>query len=247
MRALILAAGYGTRLYPLTRDRPKPLLPVGGRPVLDHLVENLDRVDGLREVLVVVNGRFEAELRSWADGADRAVGTPVRVLSNGTREPGERLGAVGDAALAIERADLDDDLLVAAGDNVFEFEIAEMIRAAGEGPSADALVAVERRESTEGLERSGVAVVDDDGWIRRFVEKPERPPSRIAAAPLHLYGRETLPLFSRYVESGGETDAPGHFLQWLVPRREVRAWRMPAARHDIGTPESYRKTRERFE
>lgn len=247
MRALILAAGYGTRLYPLTRDRPKPLLPVGGRPLLDHLAENLDRVEGLREILVVVNARFETELRSWAERASGAIGTPLRVLSNGTREPEERLGAVGDAALAIERAAPDDDLLVAAGDNVFDFEIDEMVRAAGERPSAAAVLAVERREGPEGLERSGVAVVDEGGWVRRFVEKPERPPGRTAAAPLHLYRRETLPLFSRYVEAGGETDAPGHFLEWLVPRRDVWAWTMPAPRHDIGTRESYRETREHFE
>ncbi len=246
MKALILAAGYGTRLYPLTRDRPKPLLPVGGRPLLDHLASNLDRVEGLREILLVVNGRFEEELRSWADRAGGAIGTPVRVLSNGTRQPGERLGAVGDAAFAIERAAPDDDLLLAAGDNLFEFELHDMIRAAAGRPSADAVVAVERRESTEGLERSGVAEVDDDGWIRRFVEKPEQPPGRTAAAPLHLYRRKTLPLFGRYVEAGGETDAPGHFLEWLVPRRDVWAWTMSAPRHDIGTREAYRETREHF-
>lgn len=247
MKALILAAGYGTRLYPLTRDRPKPLLPVGGRPLLDPLAENLDRVEGVEEILLVVNGRFEQELRSWAERARGAVGTPLTVLSNGTREPEERLGAVGDMAFVVDRAAPDDDLLVVAGDNLFEFEIDDMVRAAARRPSADAVVAVERRESTAGLERSGVAVVDDDGWIRRFVEKPRRPPGRTAAAPLHLYGRETLPLFGQYVEAGGETDAPGHFLEWLVPRRDVWAWTMPAPRHDIGTRESYRETRKHFE
>lgn len=247
MKALILAAGYGTRLYPLTKDRPKPLLPVGGRPLLDYLAENLDRVDGLTEILVVVNGRFEDDLRSWAERARPGVGVPLRVLSNGTQEPEERLGAVGDAAYAIDRTAPDDDLIVVAGDNLFEFEIAEMIRAAEEGPSASATVAVERRPDTRGLERSGVAVVDGEGWIQEFVEKPDRPPGRTAAAPLHLYGRETLPLIATYVESGGETDAPGHFLEWLVPRRDVRAWRMPAPRHDIGTPEAYRETREHFD
>ena len=247
MKALILAAGYGTRLYPLTRDRPKPLLPVGGRPLLDPLVENLDRVEGLEEILLVVNGRFEEELRSWADRAAGAVGTPLDVLSNGTREPEERLGAVGDMAFVVDRAEPDDDLLVVAGDNLFEFEIDDMVRAASRRPSADAVVAVERRESTAGLERSGVAVVDDEGWIRRFVEKPRRPPGRTAAAPLHLYGRETLPLIGQYVEAGGETDAPGHFLEWLVPRRKVWAWTMPGPRHDIGTRESYRETRKHFE
>lgn len=246
MKALILAAGYGTRLYPLTRDRPKPLLPVGGRPLLDRLVGNLDRVASLRETLVVVNDRFEADFRRWAERVRPELEAELRVLSDGTAEPGERLGAVGDAAYALGRWDPDDDLILAAGDNVFEFEIAEMARAADRAPSASAVVAVEHRPDAEGLERSGVASVDPEGRVREFVEKPERPPGRTAVAPLHLYRRQTLPLFARYVEGGGETDAPGHFLEWLVPRREVRAWTMPGPRHDIGTPEAYDETRRRF-
>lgn len=246
MKALILAAGYGTRLYPLTKDRPKSLLPVGGRPLLDHLAENLDRVAGLQEILVAVNARFEDDLRGWADRVRESLGTPLAVISNGTETPEERLGAVGDVARVIDREDPADDLLVAAGDNLFEFEIAEMGRAAEDRPSASAVVAVERRASTAGLERSGVALVDEDGRVRRFVEKPDRPPGRTAAAPLHLYRRDALPLFEEFVDSGGETDAPGHFLEWLVPRREVWAWTMTGPRHDIGTPEAYRETRKHF-
>lgn len=247
MKALILAAGYGTRLYPLTRHRPKPLLPVGGRPLLDHLAANLARVDGLVEIVTLVNARFEEDFRSWAERVGSEIGAPLSVLSDGTREPEERLGAVGDVAYALDRDDPSDDLLVVAGDNLFEFEVAEMARAAEEGPPASAVVAVEERESRSRLQRSGVAEVDAEGRIRSFVEKPDRPPGRTAVAPLHLYSRETLPLFREFVEAGGETDAPGHFLEWLVPRRTVRAWTMPAPRHDIGTPEAYRETRERFE
>lgn len=245
MKALVLAAGYGTRLHPLTRDRPKPLLPVGGRPLLDRLVGDLDRVPGLREILVVVNDRYRDDFGEWAEGARDRVSRPLTVISDGTTEPEGRLGAVGDVAFVVERAGLDDDLLVVAGDNLFEFEIGEMVREAG-GDRAAAVVAVERREERERLERGGVAAVGDDGLVERFVEKPDRPPTRTAVAPLHVYRRTTLPLFGRYVEGGGEPDAPGHFLEWLVPRRPVRAWRMPGPRHDIGTPESYRATRERF-
>lgn len=246
MKALVLAAGYGTRLYPLTRDRPKPLLPIGGRPLLDRLVENLGRVEQLEAIWTVTNGRFEGDFRSWAERVRRRLPVPLHVISDGTTEPEERLGAVGDIAYAIERAEPEDDLLVAAGDNLFEFEIQAMVRAAQGDPRADAVVAVEERRSRDRLRRGGVAEVDDEGRIRRFVEKPEEPGSRTAAAPLHLYRRRTLPLVRRYVESGGEADAPGHFLEWLVPRRPVRAWRMPADRHDIGTPESFRETRRRF-
>jgi len=246
LKALILAAGYGTRLHPLTEDRPKPLLPVGGRPLLDHLAENLGRVAGLKEIIVVVNGRFEEDFRAWTERLRPGLETPLRLLSDGTEQPDERLGAVADAALAIDRAAPDEDLIVVAGDNLFEFEIADMVRAAEDRPSASAVVAVERRSSTAGLERSGVAEVDESGWIRRFFEKPKDPPGRTAAAPLHLYRRETLALFGRYVESGGETDAPGHFLEWLVPRRKVWGWTMSGPRHDIGTPETYRETREHF-
>lgn len=241
----MLAAGYGTRLYPLTRDRPKPLLPVGGRPLLDRLVDDLDRVSGLTEILVVVNGRFEADVREWASGARGRITLPLTVLSDGTTRPEERLGAVGDIAFVVDEARLDEDLLVVAGDNVFEFEVGRMVRDARDDASA-AVVAVEELQDRERLRRSGVAVVRRDGLLEELVEKPEQPPTRIAVAPLHLYRAEILPLFRRYVEGGGEADAPGHFLEWLVPRRPVRAWRMPGPRHDIGTPEAYRATRSRF-
>lgn len=159
MEALILAAGYGTRLYPLTRDRPKPLLPVGGRPLLDHLAENLDRAAGLRRIVVVVNGRFEPELRRWADRIRGRLSTPVELLSDGTERPEERLGAVGDLAFAVERLGPRDDLLVAAGDNIFEFEIGEMIRAFGAGGSG------RRRGTTSGRPRpcGGPDVASNDG------------------------------------------------------------------------------------
>lgn len=244
MRALVLAAGYGTRLYPLTRDRPKPLLPVGGRPLLDRLAEGLDAVPGLREIVVVTNGRFEDDLRGWAAGARGGLSRPLSVISDGTTRPAERLGAVGDIAFAIEEARLDEDLLVVAGDNVFEFDVGRMVRDEPGGTAAT--VAAEELEDRGRLRRGGVAVVGDDGTVERFVEKPDRPPSRTAVAPLHLYRRETLPLFRRYLDDGGEADAPGHFLEWLVPRRPVRAWRMPGPRHDIGTPAAYRAARERF-
>lgn len=246
MRALVLAAGYGTRLYPLTRDRPKPLLPVGGRPVLDHLARDLGELETLEEVRVVTNARFVEELREWAEAARRDLPVPLRVISDGTRRPEERLGAVGDIAFAVERMESDGDLLVVAGDNLFEFDLSGMTAAAREAPGADALVAVEERLSPERLRRGGVAEVDPEGRIRQFREKPDEPATATAAAPLHLYRGRVLPLFGRYVEEGRDPDAPGHFLEWLVPRRDVRAWRMPGPRRDIGTPEAYLRARERY-
>lgn len=245
MKALVLAAGYGTRLYPLTRDRPKPLLPVGGRPLLDRLASDLDGADALREILVVVNDRFEGEMRGWASAARERLSLPLTVLSDGTERPEERLGAVGDIAFVVEEADVEEDLLVVAGDNLFEFDVGRMPREHADDPAA-AVVAVEERRDRERLRRSGVAVVGEDGLLKQLVEKPDRPPTRTAVAPLHLYREEVLPLFRRYVDGGGEADAPGHFLEWLVPRRSVRAWRMPGPRHDIGTPDAYRATRARY-
>lgn len=246
MNALVLAAGYGTRLYPLTRDRPKPLLPVGGRPLLDHLVRDLAQVEALTEVRVVTNARFAEETREWAGRARRELPVPLEVISDGTRRPEERLGAVGDIAFALERTGADGDLLLVAGDNLFEFDLSGIVEAARDAPDADALVAVEERLDPERLRRGGVAEVDREGRIRRFREKPEEPATATAAAPLHLYRESVLPLVGRYVEEGGDPDAPGHFLEWLVPRRRVRAWRMPGPRHDIGTPEAYLRARERY-
>lgn len=244
MSAVVLAAGYGTRLYPLTRDTPKPLLPVGGRPLLDRLASDLAAVPGLARIHVVTNARFEGEFERWAAGWDG--GVPVGVVSDGTRTPEERLGAVGDLAYLIREANPRGDLLVTAGDNLYDFPLGGIVDCLRGEDRAAAAVAAFREEDVERLRRGGVAEVEGDGRVAALWEKPEEPRSGVAAAPLYALRPSVLPLVRAYIDAGREPDAPGHFLEWLVPRRPVWAYFFPGQRHEIGTPESYRAVRRRF-
>ena len=242
--AVVLAAGYGTRLGALGRDRPKALLPVGGRTVLDRLMVGLVATGAVEGCVVVTNHRFVGQLRSWE--RDRTLPFPVRIVDDGTATPGERLGAVGDLALGLDAVAGAGPVLVAGSDNVFDFSLEGLIRAAAGEEGVDAVVTVVEEDDPERLRASGVAEVDAGGRVTRFREKPDQPASTLAVPPLYLLGEEAAADVERYLEGGGEPDAPGHFLEWLVRRRRVRAWPAPGPRYDVGTLERYERARRRL-
>jgi glucose-1-phosphate thymidylyltransferase len=235
MRALILAAGYATRMYPLTADRPKPLLPVGQRPIIDHLVERICRVPEVERIVVVTNGRFAEHFLRWRDGA--RIPVPTTILDDGTASNEGRLGALGDLRLVLERLGTKGDWLVAAGDNLFEFDLRHVVdlsRAKG----ADAITCYEQPD-LERLRRTGVAEVAEDGRVLDFEEKPREPRSRCAVPPLYVYTEATLEELPGYLAEGNPSDAPGHFVRWLCRRKPVFAWRSASGPIDVGTIESY--------
>ncbi len=244
MKALILAAGYSTRLYPLTLNTPKALLPIGKQAMLDYLVRELTTLD-LTEVVIVTNDRFFADFSAWAEGA-RARYAPLKfsVLNDGTRSDETKRGAVGDIAFALGEMGMDEDLLVAASDNFFTFALKDFVDDFAR-TGCDTLLGA-RIESIEDLRRFAVATVDDDGRVTSLVEKPQNPPSDIAIYALYLYKRDTLPLFDRYLSEGGSKDAPGHFPEWLYRQKEVRVYLFEGECVDIGTREAYSEICERF-
>lgn len=240
MKALILAAGYATRLYPLTKDRPKPLLPlVGERTIIDTLVDELETLPDLDRVIVVTNHRFAGHFAAWA--GSRTFSKPVQVLDDGTDTPESRLGAIGDAAWTIREAGIDDVLLVAAADNVFAFRFREFV-AFAEKKGTDC-ISCYRLDDAERLKRTGIVALSEEGRVTRFEEKPPEPWSDLAVPPVYLYRRETLPLFAEYLADGNNPDAPGHFVPWLLARRLVYAFRFSGVVMDIGTPRSYEEAR----
>lgn len=245
VEAVVLAAGYGTRMGPVGRHLPKGLLPLGGRPLLDHLVDRVAETERVEELHLVTNRRFVERFRSWRRG--RALPFPVTVIDDGTSRPDERLGAVGDLALAVESADPDGPMLVAGSDNVFDFPLRGLLERFAERPGADAVVTVVAEDDPVRLESSGVPEVDGAGRVVAFHEKPDDPPAPALAPPLYLFGREVLGDVPRYLGEGRDPDAPGHFLEWLVRRRSVHAWEAPGRRHDVGTPERYAAARRLLE
>jgi glucose-1-phosphate thymidylyltransferase len=220
VKALILAAGYATRLSPLTDDFPKGLLPVGGRPMLDWIVDNV-RSAGIDDVSVVTNARFAARFEAWADG--------VTILDDGTDSNENRLGAIGD----IRFAALDDDALIIAGDNLFDYPLAGLV-AFWEEKGRESAVAVLDVGDRELARRYGIVDLDADDRIVGFVEKPDDPPSTLAATATYLYSREHLRLVDAYLEEGNNPDQPGNFVAWLHRREPVYAYRFAGGWYDVG-------------
>jgi glucose-1-phosphate thymidylyltransferase len=221
MKALILAAGYATRLRPLTDSIPKQLLPVGGRPMVDWILDKI-RETSADEVHLVTNARFAADFERWAQGKD------VRVHNDGTTSNDDRLGAIGD----IQFVDLDDDALVVAGDNLFDYSLAEY--EAYWRAKDGSCVAVLDVGDPELAKKYGIVDVDADDRIVGFVEKPENPPTTLCATATYLYNREHVRQVATYLAEGNPPDQPGNYVAWLHKRAPVYAYRFQGDWYDIG-------------
>lgn len=242
MKAVILAAGYATRLYPLTLDRPKALLPVGGKPMLDHLMAQLEGIDGLDEVYVVTNTKFAEAFREWE--AEREGGLPVGIVDDGTTDEDSRLGAIGDLDFTIRETSLDDDLLVLAGDNLFSESVASFpqFALAKGGPA----LGVYDVGDLDAIRRYSAIELDEDDRVTKLEEKPDRPRSTLAGIALYLYPRAALGFVRQYLEAGNNPDQPGRLVQWLYPRTPVYGWRVPGRWFDVGSKETLAEADEAF-
>ncbi len=233
MKALVLAAGYATRLYPLTLDRPKALLEVGGRPMLDRLLERLD-VMGVDETIVVTNAKFTPHFEEWATDKPG-----VRVLSDGTTSNDDRLGAIGDIAFVIDELGVDDDLVVVAGDNIFGDDISGF---GAYGQEVDAPVLAIHDVGDVSLMREYNQVeVDEQGRVTFMEEKPENARTTLAGIALYYYPRKALPLIRQYLAEGNNPDQPGRLPEWLHSRTPVYTWQLPGEWYDIGSTETLRE------
>ena len=248
MKAIILAAGYATRLYPLTLNMPKALLPVGKLPMMDYLMRGIAGIEGMTEVHIVSNHKFADQFEEWkrqAEAEGRYPGLSFMIWDDGTVSNEDRLGAVGDMQFVIERAKLDDDVLVAASDNFFTFPLSAFVdefRAQGR----DMLLAGEIND-LETLRRFAVATLAEDGRVLSLREKPQDPESNIGIYALYVYHRETLPRVKEYLDGGNVPDSPGRLPEWLCRQgHELGAYVFDGECIDIGTPESYRESWEKF-
>jgi glucose-1-phosphate thymidylyltransferase len=232
VKALILAGGYATRLQPLTDDLSKCLLPVGGRPMVDWILDRIEEVDEIDEVHVVTNDRFAQDFEHWAMFKDG-----VQVHNDGTTSNEDRLGAIGDIAFTVDRAQLDDDLLVIAGDNLFDYALQGMVDFWRAKDGVASAIAVRDVGDLRLASQYGVVDVGADDRIRSFVEKPERPASTLCATATYLYHRGHVPLIGRYLEEGNPPDQSGSFAEWLQAREPVYAYWFSGVWLDIGDKE----------
>ena len=240
MKCLILAAGYATRLRPLTDNFPKPLLPVGGKPILDWLVEDIAATGKVDGFIVISNHKFASIFEEWS------VSRPedIRVVDDGTSTNETRLGAVRDIQFAIEALDLEDDFLVIAGDNLLDFSLSEFLEYSSSKGTSCVMRYYEPLE--EKLRKCGVLQVDPDGLILGMEEKPSEPKSHWACPPFYFYRREDAMRIPEAIASGCGVDAPGSLVAWLSSKAPVHAMEMPGKRFDIGNLNSYEAVKEIF-
>jgi glucose-1-phosphate thymidylyltransferase len=240
VKVVLLCAGYATRMYPLTRDVPKPLLEVAGAPILSHLLERTSPLPGVDEVVVVGNHRFQAPLRHWAESARSAV--PIRLLDDGSTDESNRLGALGDLAFAAREVPLaGHDALVAAGDNLVLFDVAPLARAFARRHAPQLSMRVAPADSRSS--RYGEVTVDASGRVTRFREKPANPQGELASIALYFLPARTWPLLELYLHAGGNRDAPGHFFEWLARETAVFAEPITGPWWDIGDLDSLEEAR----
>ena len=231
MKLVVLAAGYATRLYPLTLDRPKPLLEVAGRPLLDHLLDRVLEIGDIDETIVVTNQKFAPAFEEWARERQG-----VTVVNDGTTSEADRLGAIGDIGFVLDARGIDDDVVVVAGDNLFGSEITDFGRRVRE-VAAPVLAVYDIGDIIE-MPKYNQVQTDADGRITFFEEKPKDAATTLAGIALYYYPRETLPLIRTYLAEGNNPDQPGRLIEWLYPRIPVYTWLVPGAWYDIGSHES---------
>lgn len=240
MKCLILAAGYATRLYPLTENFPKPLLTVGKKTILDWLVDDIDVSGAVDEYIVISNHRFVDFFREWAGGKSQK----ITVVDDGTNTNETRLGAVKDIEFAIEKLGLDDDMLVIAGDNVLDFSLTRFIEYAKE-KKASCIMRYYEPDSVK-LLKCGVVTTDGNDRIIRMTEKSPSPETHWCCPPFYYYTKKDARLVKKGIESGCGTDAPGNYISWLCTQTDVYAMEMPGSRYDIGNLESYENVKREY-
>lgn len=236
MKCLVLAAGYATRLYPLTKNFPKPLLDVKGKAIIDWVLEDLDSVDSIDEFVIVTNHRFAHIFEEWKKKVNYRA--QVTIIDDGTTDNDNRLGAVRDIAYAIKKCKINTDLMVVAGDNLVDFSLRGFVQYF---LKKDATCVMRHFEpEIAKLQRTGVIQIDEFDRILEMQEKPQIPKSNWAVPPFYIYKEDDLSRISQAVdECICNVDAPGDFIAWLCSRCEVYAWEMPGNRYDIGNMESY--------
>lgn len=240
MKCLILAAGYATRLYPLTENFPKPLLPVQGKTILDWLIEDMDRSGVIDEYVVISNHKFAHHFDAWAAQKPQK----VTVVDDGTESNETRLGAVRDIQFALERLDIRDDVLVMAGDNLLDFSLTAFIDYALEKGTSCLMRYYEASEKK--LQRSGVVQLDENEKVLSLEEKPAQPKSHWCCPAFYFYKAQDAARIPEGIAAGCGVDAPGSYVAWLCDKAVIHAMEMPGSRYDIGNLESYETVQKEY-
>ena len=246
MKNIVIAAGYATRLYPLTENFPKPLLKIGERSILDRILDDVDGIEEIDEHIIVTNHKFAEIFNNWVSERKQKPGTkPISIIDDGTTDNENRLGAVKDLLLAIDEFDINDDIMVLAADNVLDFSFQGFVNFFKQKNTS--VIMCHHEPELYKLQRTGVIAVDDDMKVLEMQEKPEHPGSNWAVPPFYIYKRNDLPLIHDCLNHGCGFDAPGNLAHYLVNATTIHAWIMPGSRYDIGSLDSYKEAQILFQ
>ncbi|HZF01345.1 MAG TPA: nucleotidyltransferase family protein [Methylomirabilota bacterium] len=245
MKVIILAAGYATRLYPLTLTQPKPLLPVAGKPMIEHVLDNLAPIGGIDRVYVVTNAKFAGHFQKWADnyGATKSK-LNFTIVNDGSTDDTNKLGAIGDMNYVLKTQNVDDDLIVVAGDNLFSDKLTDYGKFCREKNAP--VLAVYDVGNLEEIKKYNSISTDGEGNITFFEEKPKNPTSTLTGIALYFYPKNSIPLIKQYIAEGNNPDQPGRLVQWLYPRTPFYTWRVPGIWYDIGSKETLEEANKIF-
>jgi glucose-1-phosphate thymidylyltransferase len=246
MNALILAAGYATRLYPLTLHKAKPLLEVAGKPMIEWVLDNLAPIPDLETVCVVTNNKFVKDFQTWADSyRQRRPGLSLKIIDDGSTDDSDKLGAIGDINLALTREEklAKSDLIIVGGDNLFSDPLVDFAKAA---KNSEATLATYDVGDLEAIKKYSSITIDSAGLITEFEEKPAKPKSTLTGIALYYFSREVVPLFGTYLAEGNNPDQPGRFIQWLYTRKPVKTHQIRGTWFDIGSKETLEEANQIF-
>ena len=241
MKNIVLAAGYATRLYPVTENFPKPLLEIGGISILDRLIEDIDTIDEIEEHIIVSNQKFLHHFEKWA--ATSPYTKKITIIDDGSVANENRLGAVRDLALAIEHEQLyNDNLLVIAADNLLTFSFRGFVNYFKEKQTS--LIMTYYEPEITALQRTGVITIDKNNKVLEMQEKPSNPKSNYAVPPFYIYKKSDISFIQECVLEGCNTDSPGNLVNSMLAKTVFHAWNMPGKRFDIGTLAIYYQLRD---
>lgn len=245
MKVLILAAGYGTRLYPLVTNTPKPLLPVADKPLINHIVEKLSGLPNFNELLVVTNEKFYGHFVAWAKEMQQQFLVPIRIVNDATTVPENRLGSVGDIDFAIKSLDIKEDLFVLGGDNLFDYHLGDFV-AFSQKKNTAVTVGLYDIHNLKDATMYGVVELGKDSKMVSFEEKPALPKSTLISMCCYYFPQETLAYLGEYKKASRKMDKAGEYIHWLSQEKEVYGFKFLGKWYDIGSIESYQEAQEKF-
>ena len=245
MKLIILAAGYATRLYPLTLSQPKPLLPVAGKPMIEHVLDNIRTIRSIDHAYVVTNAKFAEHFENWARSySSRELHFGFTIVNDGSTDDSNKLGAIGDLHLVLSEYQIDDDIIIVGGDNLFSDDLAEF----GEfcrKKNAPVLALYDVGDLEE-IKKYNAIEIDEQGRIVYFEEKPAQPKSTLTGIALYFYPKSTLPLIHQYIAEGNNPDQPGRLVQWMYKKVDFYTWKVPGIWFDVGAKETLEEANRVF-